>query len=289
MAAKSRVRKFLWHRAGVVARTAGQLTADRRLTPSFLIVGTQRGGTTSLYKALVQHPAYLPPRFRKGVHYFDMDYHRGHKWFMGHFPSRAKAERTAQATGMPAITGEASPYYMWHPLAPERIARDLPGVKLIVLLRDPVERAYSGHAHEYARGFETEKFEQAVALEAERMAGERAKMAADPAYHSHAVRHLAHLGRGEYIDQLLHLEELVGRPRLHVVDSHDYFAEPERVFAGVCRFLDIPDVPGIVHDQHNARPRSAMPDALRSRLEDHFAPYDARLADWLGAAPSWRR
>ncbi|WP_155369498.1 sulfotransferase family protein [Catellatospora vulcania] len=289
MAVKSRVRKFVWRKAGALARTAGQLTADRRMVPSFLIVGTQRGGTTSLHKALAQHPAYLPPRFRKGVHYFDMDYHRGHAWFMGHFVSRTKAERTAQTLGMPVVTGEASPYYMWHPLAPERIARDLPGIKLIVLLRDPVERAYSGHAHEYARGFETEKFEQAVALEAGRMAGEREKMAADPGYHSHAVRHLAHLGRGEYIDQLLHLESLVGRERLHVVDSHDYFADPARIFTGVCEFLGIPDVPGIVHDQHNARPRSPMSDELRSRLEDHFAPYDARLADWLGHQPSWRR
>ncbi|GHJ46408.1 deacetylase sulfotransferase [Catellatospora sp. TT07R-123] len=287
--ATSRVRKILSHQAGVLARSAGRLTADRRMTPSFLIVGTQRGGTTSLHKALVQHPSFLPARFRKGVHYFDMDYQRGHRWFQGHFPSRSKAARLEQASGHRVITGEASPYYMWHPLAPERIARDLPGVKLIVLLRDPVGRAYSGWSHEYARGFETETFERAVELEPQRMAGERERMKADPSYHSHAVRHLAHLGRGEYIDQLLHLESLVGRERLLVIDSEDYFAEPQPAFAEVCRFLDIPDVAGIVHDQHNARSRTPMSDELKQRLEEHFRPYDERLAAWLGRTPSWRR
>ena len=100
------------------------------------------------------------------------------------------------------MTFESSPYYMFHPLAAGRIARDLPGVKLLVLVRDPVERAYSAHAHELARGFETEPFERALELEDERLGGEAERITADPAYLSHSQQHHAYVARGQYADQL---------------------------------------------------------------------------------------
>ena len=96
------------------------------------------------------------------VHYFDADYGRGLDWYRSHFPRPAHARSAAQAVGTQPVAFESSPYYMFHPLAAERIFRDLPGAKLLVLLRDPVERAYSAHAHEVAWGFETEPFEQAL-------------------------------------------------------------------------------------------------------------------------------
>jgi hypothetical protein len=286
--ARSRWRRYVWHRAGIVARAAGSVSAGRRAEPDVLVVGAQRAGTTSLFKALVQHPSFVPPRFRKGVHYFDMEYDKGRGWYLGHFPTRRTLRRVATATGG-AVTGEASPYYMWHPTAPTRIARTLPNVKIIVLLRDPVERAYSGHAHEIARGFETEDFARAIELEPQRLAGERERMIADPTYHSQAVRHQAHVMRGEYIDQIEHLETLFGRERLLVLDSDDYFTDPRAVFTEVCAFLGIPDGPDVVHEQHNARPRTALDPRLEARLREHYEPYDERLAKWLGTVPSWRR
>ena len=154
--------------AQVTAATAGRLTWRARMQPSFLIAGAQRCGTTSLYRALSQHPAVVKAVLHKGVHYFDVGYHHGPGWYLGHFPLQATGRRAA---GDAAMTFESSPYYLFHPLAAGRIARDLPGVRVIVLIRDPVERAYSAHAHELARGYETGTFEQALALEAGRLAG----------------------------------------------------------------------------------------------------------------------
>jgi len=178
---------------------------------------------------------------------------------------------------------------MFHPLAAERIAHDLPDTKLIVLLRDPVERAISAFTHETARGFETESFERALELEPARIAGERDKMLADPGYDSAHLQHNAYLTRGQYIEQLERLEGLVGRERLHVVDSHDFFTNPAPVYAAVCAFLGLPEFDGAVFDQHNARPRSPMPGDLAARLDEHFRPYDERLAQWWGQVPGWRR
>ena len=274
--------------ARATARTTGRLTASARMTPSFLIVGAQRCGTTSMYKTLSQHPMVLPAVLHKGAHYFDTGYGHGPAWYRGHFPLHVTARRAAPAPDRLPITGESSPYYMFHPLAAERIAADLPGVKLLVLVRDPVERAYSAYAHERARGFETEPFERALELEPVRLAGEEARLVADPAYQSHSHQHHAYVTRGRYADQLRRLEGLCGRNRMHVVDSQRFFTDPEPVFAEVVDFLGIGAAGGIVFDKHNSRPRSPMPDSVRARLEDQLAESDAELEKWLGAPPSWR-
>jgi hypothetical protein len=270
------------------ARTTGRLTAPARMTPSFLIVGAQRCGTTSMYKTLSQHPMVLPAVLHKGAHYFDTGYAHGPAWYRGHFPLQVTARRAARAPGRRPITGESSPYYLFHPLAGQRIAADLPGVKLLVLLRDPVERAYSAHTHETARGFETEPFEKALELEPVRLAGEEAKLIADPTYQSYSHQHHAYLTRGRYADQLRRMEALFGRDRLHVVDSQRFFTDPEPVFAEVVEFLDIGAAGGIAFEKHNARPRAPMPDSVRAMLEDELADSDAELETWLGAPPSWR-
>jgi hypothetical protein len=262
-----------------VTRTVGRLTHGHRLRPAFLVVGAQRCGTTTMMKTLGQHPGVLPAVFHKGVHYFDVNHHRGMAWYAGHFPA-AKAG---------VLTGESSPYYMFHPVAPARIAAELPGVRLIVLLRDPVERAYSAYTHERARGYETEEFGRALELEPSRLAGEVERLRADPGYDSPHWRHNAYVTRGQYVEQLEHLESLFGRDRLCVVDSHDFFAEPEWAFRAVEQFLGLPHADGIEYERHNARPRSPMSPELRARLDDHFRPYDERLADWWGRTPSWRR
>jgi hypothetical protein len=242
-----------------------------------------------MYRALSRHPAVLKAVLHKGVHYFDTQYGRGMGWYRAHFPLKAHARLVERATGCNALTFESSPYYMFHPLAGERIAGDLPGVKLLVLVRDPVERAYSAHAHESARGYETEPFERALELEDERLHGEAQRIAADPAYVSLSHQHHAYRERGKYSEQLSRLARVFGSQRIHVVDSGDWFTSPGPVYDAVLGFLGLPHRGHPTFDRHNARPRSPMSPVLRTALEDYFAPYDERLAAWLGHQPSWRR
>ena len=122
-------------------------TAGRRVLPDFLIAGAKRGGTTSLWKWLQQHPGVLPmfPAVQqiKSPHFFDIHWTRGERWYRSHFPTRAAVDRAAGRLGYRPVVGEASPYYMFHPFAPERVAATAPDAKVIMLLRDPVDRAYS--------------------------------------------------------------------------------------------------------------------------------------------------
>ncbi len=269
--------------------TARMPTSRARILPSFLIVGAQRSGTTSLSRTLDEHPAVFTAVLHEEVHFFDVSYRRGLSWYRSHFPLLATARRSARQADVAPVSFESSPYYMFHPLAPERIARDLPGVRLLVLLRDPVERAYSGHAHEVAHGFESEPFESALELEPARLAGQAERIAADPGYFSYSHQHHSYIARGQYADQVERLERHFGRDRLHVVDSGDFFTDPEVVYDGVLAFLGLPHRGSPAFKRRNARPRSPMPDSVRKALEEHYRPYDERLAAWLGHEPSWRR
>jgi hypothetical protein len=275
------------------SRNYGRLTAEHRMLPSFLICGGQRCGTTSMYRALAAHPAVVKAVLHKGVHYFDIDYAQGLRWYRGHFPTYRQAARIERDLGVPAQTFESSPYYMYHPHAMARIATDLPAVKLVVLVRDPVERAYSQHAHEVARGFEPETdFAAALAKEPERLDGVTERMLADPEHYSFSHQHHAYRARGEYVRYLRRMVEHAGRERVHVVDSHEFFRDPVPTYDAVLEFLGLPRPPDVdaaypAFEQHNARPRAALDDQLRAELTSHFAPYDEQLAEWLGRTPSW--
>jgi hypothetical protein len=271
--------------------TANLPTSPARMLPSFLIVGAQRCGTTSLTRTLSQHPAVFDSLLHQEVHYFDNAYGRGLSWYRCNFPLMPRARRAAErGAGIAPMAFESSPYYMFHPLAPGRIAKDMPGVKLVVLLRDPVERAYSAHAHEVAHGFETEAFERALELEPTRLDGEEERIIAEPGYFSYSHQHHSYRARGQYAEQLERLTGLFGRERLHVIDSAEFFTEPERVYDGVLAFLGLPQRGYPVFQRHNARPRPApMAQPVRVALEEHYRPHNERLVKWLGHEPSWCR
>jgi hypothetical protein len=261
------------------------------MLPGFVIAGAERCGTTSLFHVLRQHPgvfsATLP---RKEVHYFDYKYHRGLAWYRCHFPLTARARLVARIAGTAPVAFEATANYMFDSLAPGRIARDLPGVRLLVLVRDPVERAYSAHAHQVGYGYETESFERALELEDARLEGEAERIVADPGYASRSsYDHHSYRTRGHYADQLDRLEEIFGRDRIHVVDSGDFFTDPGPVYDQILDFLSLPHIGQPVFTPRNARPRSPMPETLRAALEEHYRPHDERLTAWLGREPSWRR
>jgi hypothetical protein len=273
-----------------LVRRVGHATAGLRMTPDFLIVGAQRCGTTSLFRGLAEHPSVVPPLMHKGVHFFDTPdaYARGVRWYRGHFPLRTIADRRARGR---AITGEASPYYMFHPLGAERIAAALPAARLIVLLRDPVERAFSAYKQETARGFETETFEHALELEPKRLSGEIERLATDPDYYSFAHQHHAYLARGEYATQLERVFAAVGTGRVLVIFADHLFAVRTQrdAWRRILDYLDLPAWEARRFPHANAKPSAPMQPELRRRLEAHFAGPDQRLGELIGVTPPWRR
>lgn len=266
----------------------GTLTADRRQLPSFILVGAQRTGTTSLFRALMSHPQIHQANFHKGVNYFDINYHRDFAWYRGHFPTTATLSRHGHGETVAPMTFEASGYYMFHPCAAARMARHLPELKILVMLRDPIERAFSAHKHELARGYETEPFERALELEDERLAGQEERMIAEAGYQSFSHRHHAYVRRGQYAEQIRRLHQHFPTERVHLIESERFFESPEETYGQVLDFLELPAVLPDSFDRWNARPSSPMPESTRARLGAHFRTHDEALADLLGRDPAWR-
>jgi hypothetical protein len=267
---------------------AGTATAGLRLQPDFIMIGAQRCGTTSLFRALLAHPQVIRPTFHKGINYFDLNYFRSVRWYRGHFPVAALAgSRTARYGG--PVVFEASGYYLYHPFALERIARDMPPVKLVVMLRDPVERAFSAYKHELARGFEWESFEKALEMEDSRLAGEIGRIRDDPHYESVAHRHHSYRHRGHYAEQLERAFQLFSRQQIHIMDSEAFFADPGREYQRVLEFLGLRPFQPAGFGRHNARPGSAMAPGTRQMLEEYYREHDSRLASLLGRKPCWVR
>jgi hypothetical protein len=271
------------------AQAYARPTAGLRLLPSYLIIGAQRAGTTSLHRYLVQHPAVRTMLRTKGVHFFDTSYGRGMAWYASRFPTRAYAWYVRRRHGVELITGEASPYYLFHPLVPQRVAEHLPGVKLIVLLRDPVVRAYSHFQHETARGFETLPFEEAIEAEPRRLAGEAERMLREPHYHSFAHQHHSYLARGMYADQLARWRSLFPDEQLLVVSSERFFAEPDRTFRRVLDFLELPAFTPAAYEQHNAYDYRKMGESVHRRLVEHYREPNRRLYQTLSQDFGWSR
>jgi len=271
-----------------VSVRVGTATAGRRQLPSFLMVGAQRAGTTSLFRALMSHPLVHAANYHKGVNYFDVNYQRDFSWYQGHFPTAAHLRRTTRSAAGDPVTFEASGYYMFHPRAAARIARDLPDVRIVAMLRDPVERAYSAWKHEHARGFEWATFEVALDLEDHRLEGEVERMLADPGYQSVHHRHHAYVRRGQYHEQLVRLHEHLSPERVHVVESESFFTSPEATYSELLDFLGLPAVMPERFDRWNGRPSAPMSTQTRSRLREHFASHDRALANLMGREVAWR-
>lgn len=262
------------------ARTAiwtfGKTTARLRPLPDFLILGAQKAGTTALYSFLRRHPGITGPSWKE-VSYFDRQYRRGPAWYRGNFPLRSG--------GM--IVGEASPSYLFHPLAPARVAALVPGARLIALVRDPVERAHSHYHHEVAFGREPLSFEDALDAEDERMRGELERMISDPGYFSHAWWDFTYAARGLYAEQLERWYEHFPREQLLVLANEDLSERPRETYARVLDFLGAPAHELDAYPRVFDRDYPPMRPETRERLQARFAEPNERLEQLLGRELGW--
>ena len=235
--------------------------------PRFLCIGAQKAGTTTLHHLLAIHPQIFVPA-EKELHYFTLHADQGVEWYAGRFA----AARPDQ------ICGDITPYYLFHPEAPRRICDLLPRVKLVVLLRDPVERALSGYFHSLRLGLESLPIEEAFAREEERLAGAAAELVALGGRHLSHQEH-SYLARSRYDEQLARYGDLFSREQLLVLRSEDLFAEPAAVWRQLLEFLELEHRPlpqEVPHANRGSAESAGVDPRLRDRLRSLLSPtYDA--------------
>ncbi|HUO46252.1 MAG TPA: sulfotransferase domain-containing protein, partial [Acidimicrobiia bacterium] len=267
-------------------------TSGTRLLPDFIVIGTQRGGTSSLFKYLSFHPE-IAPSLRKEVDYFTRFVgERSLGWYKAHFPL-ARQRRRAEARGSKLLTFEATPTYLDHPHTPRQVAELMPDVKLIALLRDPIARALSHHQHMSRLKLETIPFPQAIRFEEERIKDELARVFADPHHYSRPYTRLNYAYRGFYDEHLERWFDHFDRDRFLFLRSEDFYSDPSTVLGQILDFVGV-DASWRPSEFANFSYRGKPPvryddmdPATRAYLEEKFAPHNQRLVELLGPEFAW--
>ena len=207
---------------------------------------------------------YLPPC--KEVHYFSLHAQQPASWYAAHYGEARRAQRL----------GDITPYYLFHPQAPERIRTLLPKANLIVLLRDPLERALSQVFHARRHGFETLEVADALAAEPQRLAS------GDP---FSVVKH-SYVARSRYQEQLDRYEAIFTSRQLLVLKSEDLFQDIAVVWERIQRFLRLRRIPlPMVLPRANAG--SGESDAVRERLRDALSATASGVKTRYGIDWGW--
>jgi hypothetical protein len=257
------------------------------MMPGFIIIGAQKSGTTSLCTHLFRHPQVRAPR-RKEIHFFDSpEYANGMSWYRAHFPLHATPASRRPSSAAKQITGEASPYYLFHPHVPRRIFDVLPNVKLIVMLRNPVDRALSHYNHQVRMGREQLDFEQAIQAEPARLADERERMTADPGYYSYNGWAYSYLARGHYAEQLELWRTLFRPEQMLIISSEDFFNDPRAEFMKTLDFLELDRYDLEAYSKQNVGKYDGMAPRIRDQLREYFKPHNERLYDLLARDFGW--
>jgi len=252
--------------------------------PDFLIIGVQKGGTTSLYHYLIQHPDIYGAT-TKEIEYFSKYSYKSVWWYRSFFPSYL-TKWFCKLRGNIFVTGEASTSYSFFPDVATRVKKVLPNVKIIVLLRNPVDRAYSQFNHQVRKGREKLSFEEALGKEEKRLKGEREKLAKDPNYQSFNYDHFSYTSRGKY-DELLKpwLERF--EDNMLILCSEDLDKDPERVTNKVFDFLGVSSYSLGEYHKMDKVGYKKVKASTRKKLEKLFEPHNERLRKRVGPLCKW--
>jgi hypothetical protein len=261
-----------------------RLSAGFRCLPNAIIVGAQKSGTSSLFSYLTQHPE-IRGSFRKEVHFFDGglvsgidNFKKGKHWYRAHFPLE-------NATSEARII-EATPSYLFVPCVPARIFQQLPEVKLIVVLRDPVERAISHFFHEVRAGREKRPIMSALVEEDDLLA----PIWRSGEYKSREFLSFSYKARGRYAEQLSRYFDLFSRNQILVLSSKALFGATDETLSLAFNFLGAADSIKCVKDhrpKNVGKNKSPVESSVREYLVDYYAPYNDRLCEILGEQIDW--
>ncbi|HDD62059.1 MAG TPA: sulfotransferase [Chloroflexi bacterium] len=257
---------------------------SNRVLPDFIIIGAQKSGTTSLYYYLRQHPQLIPS-YKKEVHFFDGgldpnvdNFKKGETWYRSHFPLKRNTSSNQKSF-------EASPLYLFNPLAPQRIFEQVPEVKLIAILRNPIERAISHYFHEKQNNHESLPIYKALQSEEERLR----PIIEKEDYKNICFIHHSYKSRGLYHEQLKRYFDYFPKSNILVISSQALFTDPSDTLRRVFRFVGV-DTEFTVTDlapRNIGSNRSRIDPSVYDYLEKYFRSHNQLLYELMGEDYGW--
>jgi hypothetical protein len=241
--------------------------------PDYLIIGAQKCGTTTLFNYLSNHPQVSNPA-KKELHYFDLNFEKPFSWYQSFFEGSSDQ-----------VSGEATPFYLYGYNIPQRIYQKIPTVKIIVLLRNPIDRAYSHFHMQKDRKIEPfHSFSKAIQREEERLS------LSDPfslSKHSSYIHH-SYLDRGNYYAQLLRWSVYFDISSFLYIFSEELFSSPKSVYQAVCSYLNIDLILNIEYEHFFKQQYPNMNPRTRRFLSEHFNLKNQKLFSLINKSYDWK-
>ncbi len=276
----------LYDLARATHRTYCNLTNSIHMLPDFIIIGAAKGGTSSLYDYLTQHPS-IYSCVVKEPNYFAMYYDRGINWYKSCFPTTLKKYNVTTFEKKKFVTGEASTQYYWYPHTPKRIKKIIPKIKLILLLRNPIDRSYSHYNMNVNGGKEDLSFEEAIDQEKERTQEEYKKILENEYYFSPKYTRQAYLAKSIYVNFLSEWLKYFSLDQFLIIKSEDFYEDPNKIYNEVLGFLDLPSTQLKNYKITRKGTYDRMKPDTRTKLLDYFKPHNEKLFKLIGKRFDW--
>ena len=247
-----------------VKRGFSGITASTRVLPDFIIIGTVRSGTTSLYYNICEHPSVLQAAYDE-IGFFDSNYQLGIDWYRSMFPTNKEMKRVRVDTGN-AITGEDTPFYFWKKEAVDRIYQNIPKVKIISIFRNPVDRAYSNYNLGVRLNTEKLTFEEAIDKELDYIEKNGFRKTID--------QRRSYLSKGMYENQIKLWFNVFSKEQIHILSTEQMNKNPQKELQKIFSFLEIDDYMIKNPQKQKSAEYSKMRPDTRDRLLDFYKSHN---------------
>lgn len=246
-----------------------------KMKPSFFILGAQKAGTTKLFYLLKKHSNIICPKenptnyFSKELHFFDQPEIGRKKDYLKSFPAKYEQKIKNIKVKGNIITGEATPDYLKHTHRAEIVKQWFPDLKLIILLRNPIDRAYSSHQHAKRIGKGYDTFEDAIKY------GYKPGKWGD------------YLEKGLYASQIKAWLKYFPAKQMLILKNDDLKNNQDELILKVCNFLNIPYKKIDDIDRNVGDYKEKMNPETRKKLIEYYRPHNAELEEFLGEKLDW--
>tara|TARA_B100001123_G_C15227741_1_gene993870 strand:- start:48 stop:875 length:828 start_codon:yes stop_codon:yes gene_type:complete len=265
----------IFHR--FVKRGWSGITASSRVLPNFIIAGTVRSGTTSLYNYICNHPSVLPAAYDE-IGFFDSNFQLGTMWYQSMFPTKKQMELVQEKTNF-CLTGEDTPFYFWNKDAIKRISELIPNCKIIMIFRNPVDRAYSNYQLGKRENKEDLSFEKTIEIEKQIInKGTKNLNFSEPR---------TYLIKSLYSLQLKNWLTSFSKDQLYFLSTEQLSSKPNETMSGIFNFLGLPRHTLSEFKKEKKAIYPEMNISTRNDLLEFFKPYNNELFSLIGNNFSW--
>ena len=263
------------------------MTNFLRMSPNFILFAAPRCGTTSMYDYLIQHPS-ICSALNKEIGFFEYSYHRGKKWYKMYFPLSLEKYKVNRKYRQYFITGEATSNYIHHPKVPQRIKKDFPEVKLIAMLRNPVDRAFSQWYKQVKQKREDLSFEEAINAEEDRIKDETEKMIVEENYYGLNYHNFSYVTSGKYFERLKIWYENFSKDQIMIIKSEDFYKNPNLLYNETLKFLGLPKWKLKKYAKLNYfSDKPTIKKSTRKKLSEFYISHNKKLYDLIGKDLGW--